>query len=313
MREPADAPALPPADTPVDGADPAVRRRSEFHGALWLITDIIFLLSMTVLAKLMGAVYPVVQIVFIRAVVGLMVVLPFALARRSDVRMPADMRMQAVRIASNAVSNTCFFAALQSLPLTTMTTISYTRPFVLLACAAAFLGETVGARRWVWTVVAFGGVLLAVRPEETGSAWGLGAAIAAVIFGQISVMAVRQMHEESPLTLMLWHNMGMIAIMGPLTLYFGAPFQLQHALWLIAIGVLGQTGQFCFLMAHRLARASVLAPLGYVNILFAVVAGYAVFNEVPSPLMIAGAGIVLVATLFANISLTSLLRRRVEE
>ena len=260
-------------------ADAKQRSRKELRGALWLFADIMLLMTMTVVAKLMGATYPVVQLVFARAVVGLAVVMPFALMYRGQAGMPSDMRMQAMRIGANAVSNCCFFAALQLLPLATMTTISYTRPFVLLAFAAAFLGERIGMRRWAWTAIAFAGVLIAVRPDSGGAPLGVLVALGAVVFGQLSVLAARKLHEETTISLMLTHNAGMIMIMAPLTLIFGIPFRAEDVPWLIAIGALGQAGQFCFLVAHRLARAAVLAPLGYVNIFFAGFAGYYFFNE----------------------------------
>jgi drug/metabolite transporter (DMT)-like permease len=64
---------------------------------------------------------------------------------------------------------------------------------------------------------------------------------------------------------------------------------------LILAGLLGGVGQIFLTASYREADASVVAPFEYVSILFALAIGFAVFDEVPTPTMLAGAGIVIAA------------------
>jgi S-adenosylmethionine uptake transporter len=82
---------------------------------------------------------------------------------------------------------------------------------------------------------------------------------------------------------------------------------------LLAIGLLAQMGQYCFLRAYRIADASVLAPVGYLSILFVTAVGYFLFDEVPEARVVLGIAIILVslqATAFAEYLLRKLRGRR---
>jgi drug/metabolite transporter (DMT)-like permease len=70
------------------------------------------------------------------------------------------------------------------------------------------------------------------------------------------------------------------------------PMQL---LLFLGTGVLGGVGHFLFTAAHRHAPASSLAPLQYVQLLFAGLLGWFVFDHVPEGLTIVGMLVVAVA------------------
>ncbi len=68
---------------------------------------------------------------------------------------------------------------------------------------------------------------------------------------------------------------------------------------LLGIGFLAQLGQYCFLEAYRSADASILAPIGYLSIIFVTAVGYFAFNEVPERRVIIGVCIILSALIGA--------------
>lgn len=64
---------------------------------------------------------------------------------------------------------------------------------------------------------------------------------------------------------------------------------------LIGAGVLGGAGQIFLTSAYRFADASVVAPFDYASMLFALVIGFFIFDEVPTRTMLTGAAIVILA------------------
>jgi len=68
-----------------------------------------------------------------------------------------------------------------------------------------------------------------------------------------------------------------------------------ETVYLILAGVLGGTAQIFLTSAYRFADASVVAPFDYASMLFALVIGYMIFDEVPTGPMIIGAGLVILA------------------
>jgi len=104
------------------------------------------------------------------------------------------------------------------------------------------------------------------------------------------------MRSEPPLVMMLAYTGGIADVTYlPAALTWQAP----GAMWpvLLLIGAFAQAAQFCFLRAHYWGEAGVLGPLGYSSLVLSTAVGYFVFAEVPTLPMVAGAAIIVGATL----------------
>ena len=81
-----------------------------------------------------------------------------------------------------------------------------------------------------------------------------------------------------------------------LTIPFGwvMPDLLEVGLLVLA-GLIGGTAQIFLTSSYRFADASVIAPFDYASMLFALVIGYVIFDEVPTETMLLGATLVISA------------------
>jgi drug/metabolite transporter (DMT)-like permease len=61
----------------------------------------------------------------------------------------------------------------------------------------------------------------------------------------------------------------------------------------LSVGIAGTAGQFCLNQAFRYGQVSLLAPLDYTGLIWAILIGYAIWSDVPTPLMLVGSGIVI--------------------
>jgi len=68
--------------------------------------------------------------------------------------------------------------------------------------------------------------------------------------------------------------------------------------WLLLSGILGGVGQICMTYSYRYAEPSLLAPFDYIAMVWAVALGYFVLGEVPKPLVMIGAAVVVASGLF---------------
>jgi drug/metabolite transporter (DMT)-like permease len=64
------------------------------------------------------------------------------------------------------------------------------------------------------------------------------------------------------------------------------------------IGLLGSAAQLCMIRAFSLAEASVVAPFGYVGILFAILWGIFLYGEFPDGWTLFGALVIVLAGLY---------------
>ena len=264
-------------------------------GMAWLMGDMVLVTVMTVLVKLGGADYPPVQMVFIRSLVGLVSVLPLAWRHRQALRRTRHWGRHAFRVFCNTAALNANFAALTALPLALANAIGFMRPLVVLALATFMLGERSGPWRWIGAAIGFAGVLLMVAPGEIAWNAGILAALAAVVFGSLATVQTRALKGENTTMLMVFYTVG-------LTLFTAIPAAIAWqpvtpSAWplLLGIGVLAQMGQYCYLRAYQASPANVLAPLGYLSIVLASIAGYLAFGEIPAWTTLAGIAIILFA------------------
>jgi len=276
------------------------------EGVAWVLADMVLVSGgMTSLVKAQGVVYPAFQLVFIRALIGLLFILPLIWRHRHHIRNTRHPWRNISRISCNAIALTSQFLAYTLLPLATVNALSFSRPLVTMAMAAAFLGERISRLRWAGAGVAFCGVLVMLAPG--GVEWNVGllAVAGTVVFGSLAIIQTRMLREENTTVMMVFYTVGLVVITAVPAIYTWHPVKTADWVPLLGIGLLAQAGQYCFLRAYRLADASVLAPIGYLSIMVTALAGYIFFGEVPGSRVIFGAAIVLAA-----LQTTALLERR---
>lgn len=269
-------------------------------GLAWLLSDMVLVTVMTVLVKMSGASYPSVQIVFIRSLIGLVSVLPLAWKHRTALKSTKRLGQHSFRVLCNTLALNCNFAALTALPLALVNAVGFSRPLVTLALASWLLQERSGPWRWIGTGVGFFGVLIMIGPNQVEWNLGLLAALGTVVFGSLSTVQTRALAGENTTTLMVFYTVGLTVFTSAPAIIMWEPVRLGDWPVLIAIGVLAQVGQYCFLRAYQSSPANQLAPFHYLAIIAATAAGLLAFDEIPSASTAIGIAIILSALYITN-------------
>lgn len=250
-------------------------------GIGWLLLDMTLVAGgMTALVKAQGVTYPAFQLVFIRAMIGLIFILPLIWRHRMEMLRVKYPWRNLFRICCNAIALTSNFIAITLLPLATVNAVGFSRPLVTMAMAVAFLGERVSRYRWAGACLAFAGVLVV---------------LVSVVFGALAVIQTRALRQENTTVMMVFYTVGLAVITAVPAIWTWKPVAPLDWGPLLAIGLLAQMGQYCFLRAYRIADASVLAPVSYLSILFVTAVGYFLFDEVPETRVVLGIAIILVS------------------
>ena len=264
-------------------------------GIAWLLADMTLVTFMSALVKANSVAYPAIQLVFIRALVGLVFILPLIVKNRaalSDMRYPLR---NAFRVTCNAIALTSNFLAFAMLPLVMVNALGFTRPLVTMGLAALLLGERIGRLRWLGAALAFGGALIIVAPGEMTFHPGLLVVLVSIVFGAMATIQTRRLKDESTIVMMVFYTVGLVLLTGIPAAIFWQPVPLSHWPVLALIGLLAQAGQYCWLKAYQKSDASVLAPFGYLSVFFAAAAGFFFFGEVPAPRIFIGVAVILAA------------------
>ncbi|TNF22834.1 MAG: DMT family transporter [Rhodobacteraceae bacterium] len=278
---------------------PQPREDRTSSGVMLMALAVTFFTCIDTSAKwLILAGMPALQVVFARYVGHLVVALVLYLPQEGFTALRSNSPgKQFLRSAFLLGSTSLNFTALQYLPITVTTTIMFAGPVVVTLLAIPLLGEKVGLRRIIAVCVGFTGVIVVMQP------WGaefhpamllsLGALVSASLY---FVMTRMLAGVESNSTQQLW-SAGLAA---------GAilPFVLKDWHWpadpgtwavFCIIGGFGAAGHICATIAHRWADASILAPVIYIQIFLAALAGILVFSTWPTVWTLGG-GLIIIAS-----------------
>jgi drug/metabolite transporter (DMT)-like permease len=271
-----------------------------WRSAGWLLLDMALVTTMQAIVKTEGETYPAVQLVFLRSLVGFISVAPLMWRYRAKLTNLTNIRGHLTRVGFNSAALTLNFAAFAALPLALVTAIGFTRPLMLLVMAAFMLGESVSRTRYVFTAIGFLGIMIMIRPDTIPWNIGLVAAFGSVFFGSLAVVQTRRLAGEDTAVLMLFYTVGLTVLTSIPAALMWVPVPWSEAPNIILIGVLAQLGQYCWLQAYQKQEARLLAPIGYLSIVFSGFAGWLFFGEIPTPSLCFGAAIVVLTTVLAT-------------
>lgn len=188
--------------------------------------------------------------------------------------------------------------ALRHMPVAETTAISYVAPLLIMLAAGPMLGERVGWIGWAAALLGLAGVLLIVRPGSGLEPFGVACALAAA-FGNAAYQLLSRLLAPTERTRALLFYTALVG-----TLAFGAaapwflgdraPTAFELLLFLL-VGTFGTVGHWLLTTAYSHADASLLAPLNYLQLLWAGLLGWLVFDHLPDGISLLGMAIVATA------------------
>ena len=197
------------------------------------------------------------------------------------------------------------FLAIGLLPLPEVVAIGYAAPLLVTMLAAMFLNEKIRLVRFSALLLGLLGVILVLSPRLTvldaeltnrlQTIGALAALMGAVFSALAQVFARKLVATESTGSIVFYFSV-MSSTLALLTLPFGWKFPSYYELSLLIIaGLLGGVGQILLTESYRYAEVAVIAPFEYCSIILALLAGYFIFDELPTGIMMAGVALIITA------------------
>jgi drug/metabolite transporter (DMT)-like permease len=196
------------------------------------------------------------------------------------------------------------FAGLGLLPFSEVTALGYAAPLLTVIFAAMFLGERVRLFRLSAVAMGLVGVLIVLSPRLSVDAGvadprqQLGAMVVltgAVLTALAQVFVRKLVQTEGTAAIVFWFSVT-CSVLALVTLPFGWVMPDMVVLGMLVVtGFLGGLGQILLTSSYRHADASVIAPFEYASMLLALGIGFFLFDEVPTPIMLFGAVIIIAA------------------
>lgn len=252
--------------------------------------------AVTVLVRHLGSDLPAIEAAFIRYLIGFVLVLPMIWRMQWRRIRPAVFRLYLLRGVVHGFAVMLWFFAMARIPLAEVTAIGFSTPVFTALGAILIFHEQVKRRRMMAILAGFVGTLIILRPGfQTIAAGSLAQLIAAFCFAG-SFLFVKQMTQRE-------HSgdiLVMLTIFCTLTLLPGAIYYwreptLTEVSWLALVAVFATAGHYAITRAIAYAPLTVTQPLSFLQLVWAIIFGYWLFDEVPDTWVIVGALIIVAA------------------
>jgi drug/metabolite transporter (DMT)-like permease len=237
---------------------------------------------------------------FLRYVAGLVVMLPLVWRAGVASYLPKNTIGQFGRGAVHTLALVVWFIALPHISLAEMTAIGFTTPLFIMIGAALVFREPMRRARWVASGIGFAGVCIVVGPQLTGSGgwYTLVMLSTSPIFAASFLFTKSLTRTENAGVIVLWQAISVSLFSMPLALTQWQWPSPLHWLGFVACGLLGSASHYCLTRSYVAADISASQSVKFLDLVWAAVAGWIAFGEVPSRSTLVGGFVICASTIW---------------
>ncbi len=277
------------------------------HKPLWgialMIGAMLVFPFLDVVAKFLGNDgVPVVEIVWARLTIGMLITVPLLLRNEGPQSLvPREPKLNMLRAGFIMVSTMMFFGALRYQGIAETLSIYFVQPLIITMLAPFMLDEKVGLRRWMAVLIGFIGVLIIIRPGFQSLNPGVFLSLGAGFGSAVSLVLTRKLAGgSSALANTFYTSLFGAAFASIVVLFFWKTPTLHQMEMFVLLAAIGTLGNYLTIKAMQYAEASLLAPLGYTEMINAVLAGWYFFGDFPDGWTFVGVAILVACAVFIS-------------
>ena len=243
--------------------------------------------------------YPIGEVIFFRGFFGLIPI--FLLIPRERLRnfyQTKRHKLHFQRCLSGLIALIAIFISLRKLPLATVVSISFAAPIFITIMSIFFLNEKVGMYRWLAVLVGFIGIVIITEPGlNSFNIYYLYPIIFCIGLSYVAIV-IRRLSLTEPIWLIGFYFSFTIMMTSFLTLPYGWIMpSLKDFILLSLVGILGGAANLLLTQSYKFSEVSLVSPLKYLSLLFAIFFGYLIWNEIPSYKTLVGASLVILSSI----------------
>lgn len=276
-----------------------------------LVTGACFV-AVTALVKSLGQRVPAAEAAFLRYFLGLVFLVPMIrpiLQARLNKR---QISLFGLRGVVHTLGVVCWFYAMTQIPIAEVTAMNYLSPVYVTIGAALFLGETFALRRILAVAAALIGALIILRPGFREVNTGHMAMLATAVFFAIGYLVAKQMSREvSPVVVVGMLSVTVTIGLAPLAFAVWVTPSLWELIILFAVACFATAGHYTMTLAFAAAPITVTQPVTFLQLVWAVLLGWLVFDESVDVWVVLGGVLIISAISFITWRESVLKRRQI--
>ena len=267
-------------------------------GPFYFLISVIFFSVMEILVKFLSSSYPIGELVFFRGFFGLLPII-FVIPKKKFFQnfKTKKIKLHIFRTITGCFALISIFFGLKYLPLADAISITFAAPIFATIFSIFFLKEIVGKKRWFAVLIGFLGILIILKPGTSlFSIYSIFPILFCVGFAASASLIRILSKTDKNYLISFYYTAGLTLVslfLDPLS--WKIPL-FKDCLLLISIGIIGSLGNIIITEAYRKSEISLITPIKYLNLIFAIVFGYFLFNEVPEYSTLIGSVFIIVST-----------------
>jgi drug/metabolite transporter (DMT)-like permease len=235
------------------------------------------------------------QILFLRTVIGLGLIVGFGLLTRQTFHRTARLRLHLVRNVFHYAGQVCWVIAIGLLPLATVFALEFTTPIWAAILAWLTLGERLDRGRLLATLLGFAGILIILRPGVLPLDMRVLVPVAAALGFSVQLTATKALtRTDSTLTIMFYMMLSQLVLGALPAAWTWSGLAAGDWPWILGVGVTGLTAHVGVTRAFRHADLTLVLPMDFLRLPLVALVGALVYAEPFDPLVLAGAGLIVV-------------------
>ena len=270
-------------------------------GIIALVVATLFFAGQDAITKHLTDSLPVAQIICVRFFFFSLFALVYA-SRTVGIReaLQSKMPIQQVLRGLLIVGEISLFTwCLHYMGLAEMHAIFACFPLLITALSVPMLGEQVGWRRWLAVGFGFIGTLIIIQPGSGSfSLYAMIALLCALMFAIYNILTRKVSRVDHFETSLIFFG-----VVGFIASVLVAPFYWQtvssdQIFWLGTISITSIIGHLLLIKSLQLAPAVILQPFNYFVLVWAIIIGFFVYQEVLETSALIGAGLVALSGIY---------------
>jgi drug/metabolite transporter (DMT)-like permease len=253
------------------------------RGVLFMMISAFGVVAMNVaIRQIADDIHPFV-IAFFRHTIGVCLLVPIFVRPGSNPFRTANFPLQGLRAMLNVVAMLAYFLALTMEPLAKVVALTFTAPLIATIGAVLLLDEKVTKARYLALAIGLGGALIILRPwaveVSTGS---LLLVMSSATWGAALVVIKVLARTDSPVTIAIYASVLQLPVCLIAALFYWQWPTTYQLFMMVLVAIFGSTTQLALAQAFREADATVVLPADFSKLVFAGLAGWLFFGELPA-------------------------------
>ena len=242
--------------------------------------------------------YPVGEVLFFRGFCGL-IPLFFLIPKERYFNFYKTNRpfLHFKRCAAGLFAIVAIFIALRELPLATVVSITFASPIFTTIFSIFLLSEKVGLYRWLAVLVGFIGIIVISEPGFSSMNIYYFYPIIFCLGLSYVAIAIKQLSVSEPVWLISFYFSISIMILSFFTIPQGWLWPSIKDLFLLSLlGILGGLANLWLTQSYKFSDVSLVTPLKYLALVFAIIFGYLIWDEIPTLRTLIGSLLVIISS-----------------